>query len=151
MKQKILVVEDDELTRGFVALVLTSAGYAVDTAEDGVEGGMAVLSDPPDLIVADVLMPGIDGFELVATLRQLKTTRDIPVVFLTSHAAGETRGKELGAIAYLHKPLNIERLLSVVGAALSASTRGAMTSGDDPQVTAQAEAEESGSPLGSIS
>jgi CheY-like chemotaxis protein len=115
---KILVVEDDVLMREFVALILGSAGYTVETAQDGIEAGMAVLTKPPALIVADVLMPGLDGFQFVATLRQLKKTRDIPVIFLTSHAAGETRGKELGAIAYLHKPLNSERLLSVVAAAL---------------------------------
>jgi CheY-like chemotaxis protein len=116
--RKILVVEDDALTREFVALILRNAGYTVETAEDGVEAGNAVLARPPALIVADVLMPAIDGFELIATLRQLRKTRDIPVIFLTSHASGESRGKELGAIAYLHKPLNAERLLSVVAAAL---------------------------------
>jgi CheY-like chemotaxis protein len=115
---KILVVEDDELMREFIALILRNAGYDVETAHDGVEAGVAVLSKPPALIVADVLMPGLDGFEFVATLRQLRKTRDIPVIFLTSHATGETRGKELGAIAYLHKPLNAERLLSVVASAL---------------------------------
>lgn len=104
--------------REFVALILSNAGYTVETAQDGVEAGMAVLSSPPALIVADVLMPGLDGFQFVATLRQLRKTRDIPVIFLTSHAAGEARGKELGAIAYLHKPLNAARLLSVVAAAL---------------------------------
>ena len=118
-RRTILVVEDDELTRGFITLVLRNAGYAVEAAEDGVEGGMAVLALRPDLIVADVLMPVLDGFEMVRTLRQLQSTRDIPVVFLTSHAAGEMQGNELGAIAYLHKPLNIERLLSAVATGLS--------------------------------
>ena len=118
MTKKILVVEDDELMREFVAMVLRNAGYAVETAQDGREAGMALLSNPPALIVADVLMPGIDGFELVAGLRQVKETRDLPVIFLTSHASGETRGRELGALAYLHKPLNAERLLSVVAGAL---------------------------------
>jgi DNA-binding response OmpR family regulator len=119
LKKKILVVEDDELTRGFIALVLRTAGYAVETADDGVEGGMAVLTERPALIVADVLMPVLDGFEMVARLRELQATRDIPVIFLTSHAAGEARGKDLGAIAYLHKPLGIERLLTAVAAGLS--------------------------------
>lgn len=116
---KILVVEDDVLMREFVGLILSNAGYTVETAQDGVEAGMAVLSNPPALIIADVLMPGLDGFQFVATLRLLKKTREIPVIFLTSHAAGEARGKELGAIAYLHKPVNAVRLLSIVGAALT--------------------------------
>jgi DNA-binding response OmpR family regulator len=119
VKTKILVVEDDELTRGFIALVLKTAGYAVETAQNGVEGGMAVLNEPPALIVADVLMPVLDGFEMVAHLRTLQATKDIPVIFLTSHAAGEAQGKDLGAIAYLHKPLGIERLLSSVALGLS--------------------------------
>lgn len=80
---------------------------------------MAVLTEPPALIVADVLMPVLDGFEMVATLRQLEATRRIPVIFLTSHTAGEARGKDLGAIAYLHKPLGIERLLAAVAAGLA--------------------------------
>jgi two-component system, OmpR family, alkaline phosphatase synthesis response regulator PhoP len=125
--KNILVVEDDELMREFVALILRNAGYDVETADDGVEAGMAVLSKPPALIVADVLMPGLDGFEFVATLRQLRKTRDIPVIFLTSHAAGETRGKELGAIAYLHKPLNAEKLLSVVASALRQDSQRALS------------------------
>jgi CheY-like chemotaxis protein len=116
---KILVVEDDVLVREFVALILVNAGYVVETAQDGVEAGMAVLAKPPALIVADVLMPGIDGFQCVARLRELNTARNIPVIFLTSHAGGETRGKELGAIAYLHKPLNAQRLLTVVAGARS--------------------------------
>ena len=115
---KILVVDDDDLMREFVTLVLRTAGYDVQTAHDGAEAGMLVLSEPPALIVADVLMPGLDGFELVARLRQVKETRDIPVIFLTSHTTGELRGKQLGAFAYLHKPLNAERLLSAVARAL---------------------------------
>lgn len=121
---KILVVEDDVLMREFVGLILTNAGYAVETAQDGVEAGMAVLSNPPALVIADVLMPGLDGFQFVATLRQLKKTRDIPVIFLTSHAEGEARGKELRAIAYLHKPVNAVRLLSVVAGALPRAGTG---------------------------
>jgi DNA-binding response OmpR family regulator len=113
---KILVVEDDGMMRELVALHLTVAGYKVETAVDGIAGGESVRRQRPALIIADVNMPRQNGLDFVAGLRGDRAVRDIPVIFLTCNAEGELRGKELGAIAYLSKPLVPDQLLSLVSA-----------------------------------
>ena len=117
---KILVVEDDSMMREYVAVLLRSAGYAVQTTEDGVAGGMAVLQERPDLIISDVKMPRLNGFNFIAAMRELDVA-GVPIIFLTSHEDGEEKGKDLGAIGYLSKPINAEKLLSLVATALPAS------------------------------
>jgi two-component system chemotaxis response regulator CheY len=116
---KILVVDDDGMTRELVALHLAIAGYKVETAEDGIAGAEAVKRERPALIISDVNMPRQDGFQFVAGLRENDAVRDIPVIFLTSNAEGEVRGMKLGAVAYLSKPLMAENLLSLVSANVS--------------------------------
>jgi len=114
MAASILVVDDDEGIRELLRLHLSSAGYAVSLAEDGIAAGYAVLRARPDLIICDVNMPHMDGFEFVAALRADKTIPDIPVIFLTSVEDGDHRGKELGAVGYITKPVRSDRLLSLV-------------------------------------
>jgi DNA-binding response OmpR family regulator len=111
---KILVVDDDGMMRELVALHLAIAGYNVETAVDGIDGGESVRRERPALIIADVNMPRQNGFEFVAGLRDDVAVRDIPVIFLTSNAEGQVRGMELGAVAYLSKPLIAQDLLSLV-------------------------------------
>ncbi|HWM41876.1 MAG TPA: response regulator [Burkholderiales bacterium] len=113
MAQTILVVEDEEIMRELMRLHLSSAGYAVEVAEDAIAAGYAVLKGAPDLIVCDVEMPHMDGFELVAALRSDETVPRVPVVFLTS-VDDEGRGRELGAAEYLRKPIRLEDLLAAV-------------------------------------
>jgi len=115
MAGRILVVEDEEAMRELLRLHLSSAGYAVEVAEDAIAAGYAVLKSAPDLIVCDVVMPHMDGFELVAALRSDDTVARVPVIFLTSVADGEARARELGAVEYLHKPVRLEELLAAVG------------------------------------
>ena len=95
-------------------LHLSNAGYEVMTAEDAVAAGRHVLKARPDLIIADVGMPYMDGYELVAALKADSATRDIPVVFLTSREDVADYAKQLGAVAYLHKPVSADRLLEIV-------------------------------------
>lgn len=121
---KILVVEDDGMMREYVAILLRNAGYEVQTAEDGVAGGMAVLQDRPDLIVCDVKMPRLNGFNFIAAMRNLNVP-DVPIIFLTSHEQGEDKGKDLGAIGYLSKPIHADALLSLVASALPAAESSA--------------------------
>jgi diguanylate cyclase (GGDEF)-like protein len=111
---KILVVDDDESMRGLLRLHLTSAGYDVQLAEDAVDAGHLVLRNPPDLIIADVEMPYMDGFQFVEALKSDPAVSAIPVIFLTVRADAEARGKRLGAADYLAKPLVVERLLATV-------------------------------------
>ena len=114
MAAKILVVDDDESLRELLRLHLSSAGYEVSTAPDAINAGYQVLRSPPDLILSDVEMPHMNGFEFVAALKADTTLPYIPVIFLTSVAGGDHRGKELGAVGYLTKPVRADRLLDLV-------------------------------------
>jgi len=120
MAPNILVVDDDPNIRELLEIHLRNAGYAVRTARDGVEGGYSVLRQRPDLIITDVQMPYMDGFELVAALRADSEFSAIPVIMLTSEAEWEERGRRLGASSYLAKPIRRDCLLSVVAVHLKA-------------------------------
>lgn len=110
----ILVVDDDESMRQLLRLHLTSAGYEVEVAADAIAAGYKVLRQAPDLIISDVHMPHMDGFEFIAALKSDKTVPDIPVIFLTSVEEGDHRGKGLGAVGYLTKPVMADKLLRIV-------------------------------------
>ena len=114
MTARILVVDDESSIRDLLGLHLRSAGYAVEVAEDAIVAGYRVLEQPPDLIICDVNMPYMDGFEFVAALKGDSTLPYIPVIFLTAREDGDMRGNELGAVAYLTKPVRAETLLRVV-------------------------------------
>jgi CheY-like chemotaxis protein len=114
MAARILVVDDDENIRDLLRLHLTSAGYEVEVAADAIVAGYRVLKSPPDLIITDVNMPHMDGFEFVAALKADTTLPRIPVIFLTSVEDGDSRGRELGAVGYVTKPVRSDRLLSLV-------------------------------------
>ena len=114
MAARILVVDDDENIRELLRLHLTSAGYEVELAADAIVAGYRVLKSPPDLIITDISMPHMDGFEFVAALRADATLPRVPVIFLTSVEDGDARGRDLGAVGYVLKPVRSDRLLSLV-------------------------------------
>jgi DNA-binding response OmpR family regulator len=114
MGARILVVDDDENIRDLLRMHLTSAGYEVQVAPDAIAAGYIILRSPPDLIITDVNMPHMDGFEFVAALKADKSLPPIPVIFLTSVEEGDARGRELGAAGYVTKPVRADRLLAVV-------------------------------------
>ena len=114
MAAKILVVDDDDSLRELLRMHLSSAGYEVTTAADAIAAGYQVLRSPPDLILSDVNMPHMDGFEFIAALKADSSLPYIPVIFLTSMEDGDHRGKELGAVGYLTKPVRADRLLDLV-------------------------------------
>jgi CheY-like chemotaxis protein len=114
MGARILVVDDDEGIRDLLRLHLTSAGYEVQVASDAIAAGYIVLQAPPDLIITDVNMPHMDGFEFVAALKADTSLPRIPVIFLTSVDDGDSRSRELGAVGYVTKPVRADRLLSLV-------------------------------------
>jgi DNA-binding response OmpR family regulator len=111
---KILVIDDDTSMLAFLKLHLQKAGYVVLLAEDGIVGGRLALNGSPDLILLDVEMPYLSGYELAEALRVDPATWDIPVVFLTADKQVEERTRMLRAEAYLKKPVKLERLLEVV-------------------------------------
>ena len=97
-----------------IVLIEGNAGYEVVAAEDVISGGQAILRAPTDLILCDVELPYLDGYEFVAALKQDEQTRDIPVVFLTGRDDIDEHAARLGAAAYLRKPLMVDRLLDIV-------------------------------------
>ncbi|HSU62908.1 MAG TPA: response regulator [Burkholderiales bacterium] len=114
MAASILVVDDDENIRELLRLHLSAAGYDVHVAPDAISAGYMVLRSPPDLIISDVNMPHMDGFEFIAALKADKALPYIPVIFLTTEEEGDLRGKELGAVGYVTKPVRADRLLALV-------------------------------------
>ena len=116
-KIKILVVDDAKSIRDTMRLALANAGYDVILAEDAVVAGRIVLEQQPDLMVVDVNMPYMDGYELVGALKGDAETRDIPVVFLSASHDVEERASDLGAAAWLHKPVLADKLLAAVALA----------------------------------
>jgi two-component system copper resistance phosphate regulon response regulator CusR len=110
---RILVVEDEPKTGGYLRKGLTEAGYVVDLATTGRDGLFQASEDDYELIVLDVMLPGIDGWQVIQELRK---TRETPVLFLTARDDVEdrVRGLELGADDYLVKPFAFSELLARV-------------------------------------
>jgi len=122
-KIRILIIEDDENFRYLLRLHLMQAGYEVQVAEDGVAGGRALLAQTPDLIVSDLDMPFLDGFELLSLLKQDQATASIPVILLSGskHTDVLARAADLGAADFLTKPVTHDDLLASVEACLRRS------------------------------
>lgn len=116
MAKRILVVDDERHIVRLVQVNLERAGYEVVTAFDGREAIGKVKDVKPDLIVCDVMMPYMDGFEVLRTIRADPETRDIPFIMLTAKAqdADIFRGWSSGVDAYLTKPFNPLELLAFV-------------------------------------
>src|SRR5688572_30079969 len=116
MKTKILVIEDDPGIRRSLALTLKGAGYAVAEASNGRSGLDMAAAEAPALIICDVNMPEMDGYEVVAALRRTSALASIPFVFLTARGepAEMRRGMNLGADDYLTKPFTREELTETV-------------------------------------
>jgi signal transduction histidine kinase len=112
----ILIIEDESLLRAEVAEWLTFEGYTALTAEDGITGVEMALQHLPDLIVCDIMMPGLDGYGVLLEIRSNKLTADIPLIFLTARAAHEDirTGMNLGADDYLTKPFTRIELLQAI-------------------------------------
>lgn len=116
MAKKILACDDEKHIVRLVQVNLERAGYQVVTANDGKEALQKVADENPDLVVLDVMMPYMDGFEVLQNLRRNPSTRDIPVIMLTAKAqdADVFKGWQSGVDCYLTKPFNPMELLSFV-------------------------------------
>lgn len=124
-KTRILIIDDDIGFRDLLRIHLSAAGYEVQVAEDGVAGGRALLELAPDLIVSDVNMPFLDGFELLSLMRADPDTASVPVILLSGRSDGDTMAKavELGAADFLTKPVTRDQLLESVEACLMRARR----------------------------
>ena len=114
MSATILVIDDDPGIRAVLGIHLRNAGYRVQNAKDGIEGGHAILKSRPDLVITDAQMPHMDGFELVEALRSDASVASIPVIMLTSEAEWQERGSRVGVNGYVTKPVRADRLLRIV-------------------------------------
>jgi two-component system, OmpR family, alkaline phosphatase synthesis response regulator PhoP len=114
--RKILAVDDEKHIVRLVQVNLERQGYEVVTANDGKEALEKVNEEQPDLVVLDVMMPYMDGFEVLQNMRRNPATRDIPVIMLTAKAqdADVFKGWQSGVDCYLTKPFNPMELLSFV-------------------------------------
>lgn len=111
---KILIVEDERKTGEYLCMGLREAGYAVELLNNGVDGLHQALDGDHDLIILDVMMPGLDGWQVLKGLRE--QGRHMPVLFLTAkdHVDDRVKGLELGADDYLVKPFSFSELLARV-------------------------------------
>ena len=113
---RILVVEDDSDNRGMVVKVLTVAGYGVLEAADGASAVTVARREHPNLIVMDLAMPGVDGWEASRRLKSDPATADIPIIALTAFAmrGDEERAREAGCDGYLSKPCRPQTIRDTV-------------------------------------
>jgi two-component system phosphate regulon response regulator PhoB len=117
---RVLVVDDEPDITGLVAYHLAKAGYRVITAATGTEALKSVREERPDLVVLDLMLPGLSGYDVLAELRRQDATRDVGVILLTARKdePDRIRGLTLGADDYLAKPFSPQELVLRVGAVL---------------------------------
>ncbi|MBI3625887.1 MAG: SpoIIE family protein phosphatase [Candidatus Rokubacteria bacterium] len=121
----ILFADDDPALSGFMDVILTRAGYNVVRASDGVEAMERVRQSPPDLILLDIMMPRLDGLEVLRALRHDPETSQIPIIMLTqkTHVEDRVKGFESGADDYVPKPFEPQELLARIYALLKRSEK----------------------------
>ncbi len=119
-QKKILTVDDSRTALMMTTMALRATPYLVSTAMDGEEALAKAIADPPDLIVLDVVMPKLDGFETCRQLRSHQATKDIPIIMLTTRGESDNvkTGFDAGCTEYLTKPVNMTELLARVKAHL---------------------------------
>ncbi|MDP1773002.1 MAG: PAS domain-containing protein [Methylobacter sp.] len=120
----VLIVDDIPANLGVVVESLESCGYRVVVAQDGMEGLQRAAFVKPELILLDVMMPGMDGFEVCRHLKSNAETADIPVIFMTAFAETEHKitGFKVGGVDYITKPLQIDEVIARVGTHLNVRT-----------------------------
>jgi DNA-binding response OmpR family regulator len=134
-KGHILIVEDDANLAGALQLYLASAEYVVSIAADGREGLQKVYSERPDLVVLDIMMPGLDGWEVCGRIREVS---NVPIIILTARGqeSDKVRGLQLGADDYISKPFSLRELEARIESVLRRSravvpVRGPVLYGDE--------------------
>lgn len=121
-KPKVIIVDDDRDTREMLTLALELEGFEVSQAANGLRLISAMHVDRPDVILLDVMMSWIDGFELCRAIKKNDDFADIPVVFISARKSmeDERTGMEAGAVDYFAKPLDVDRLIARIREILGA-------------------------------
>jgi DNA-binding response OmpR family regulator len=116
MQRTVLIIEDEKLIIVSTQMVLEAAGFRVESATNGEDGIKQARMQAPDLILLDVMMPGIDGWETLTRLKRDRDTSDVPVVVFTAreHARGHQKSAEMGAADYFRKPFEPDELIELV-------------------------------------
>ena len=116
---RVLLIDDDAAIRMLCSVNLRALGIEVIEAEDGADGLELARRERPDLVLLDVSMPGLDGFQVAELVRCHRKTRHIPLMFLSGEAENDARARELGAIACLAKPFDPVALSSLIATTLN--------------------------------
>lgn len=116
MERTILIIEDEKLIIVSTQMVLEAVGYRVESAMNGEEGIQKAKDLNPDLILLDIMMPGIDGWETLTRLKRDQGTAGTPVIIFTAreHARGHQKSNEMGAADYFRKPFEPDELIDLV-------------------------------------
>ena len=122
---RVLLIDDDAAIRAVCSVNLRALRIEVMEAGDGATGLRLARHGRPDLVLLDVSMPGLDGFEVGELVRRHRKTRNIPLMFLSGEAETDARARELGAIACLEKPFDPATLTSLIATTLNPYAEGA--------------------------
>ena len=116
MDRTVLIIEDEKLIIVSTQMVLEAAGFRVESATNGEDGINKARTDSPDLILLDIMMPGIDGWETLTRLKRDPETSGIPVIIFTAreHSRGHQKSTEMGAADYFRKPFEPDELIELV-------------------------------------
>jgi len=137
MPQKILIVDDDVQTLKLVGLILDRNGYDIVVGQSGEQALEKARTEAPDLVILDIMMPGIDGYDVCRKLRADPDTADLPIILFTAKAEVQDKvaGFEAGADDYVSKPVHPDELVSRVEALLSRSSRAQLNQETVPSST----------------
>ena len=117
----ILVIEDDDFFQNFLEIVLSGEGYDITVCGDGEAGLKSATDNAPDLVICDLSMPKMTGYEVIRELKTMDAMADIPIIALSAHDKAEDRDEAFaaGALAFETKPIEVDRLVDRVRRALA--------------------------------
>lgn len=113
MEKKILIVDDCDTTRKLLSYIIRERGYKIMGATNGIEALEIMATQPIDLVLTDLNMPQMDGYELSRNLRKIDAYKELPIVMVTTESSDSDKlmGKEAGVTTYLTKPVSPQKLL----------------------------------------
>ncbi len=137
MAERLLLVDDEPGLREAVQAYLEDSGFTVDVAANAQEGWQRLEELSPGLVITDIMMPQVDGYQFLAQMRQDLRFRNLPVIFLTARGMTSDRiqGYQAGVDAYLPKPFDPDELVAIVENLLERRAANAASEGDKPDIT----------------